>query len=216
MPLLYRADCPELSTLTGFFLTFYGLYDITIVYFRAVTDMEPYEIIAQIIGIAAMIFNIVSYQGKKQSTVIALQLIGGTLFAVNFLMIGATVGGLLNIIAAIRAVIFLFKDKLKADRLPWLIGFIAVYIGVYVLNFTVFGKEPTAFNLIIEVLPVIGMTALNIGFRLKNASDVRKCALISSPAWLIYNITNFAIGAIICEVLSIASVFIGMLRHDRK
>lgn len=210
------ADCPEISTLRGFFLTFFSLYDITIVSFRAVTDMEPYEIIAQIIGIIAMIFNIVSYQGKKQSTVIALQLVGGTLFAVNFLMLGATVGGLLNIIAAIRAVIFLFKDKLKADRLPWLIGFIAVYIGVYVLNFTVFGKEPTAFNLIIEVLPVIGMTALNIGFRLKNASDVRKCALISSPAWLIYNVTNFAIGAIICEALSLASVFIGMLRHDRK
>ena len=178
--------------------------------------MEPIEIVAQIIGIAAMAFNIISYQGKKQSTVIALQLVSGALFAINFLMLGAVVGGLLNIIATVRAIIFLFKDKLKADRLPWFIGFIIIYISVYVLNFTVFGKEPTAFNLIIEVLPVIGMIALNVGFRLKNASDVRKCGLISSPAWLIYNIVAGAWGAIICESVTLISIFIGMFRHDRK
>ena len=44
--------------------------------------MEIKEIIAQGIGILAMAFNILSYQGKKQQTVIALQLIGGALFAV--------------------------------------------------------------------------------------------------------------------------------------
>ena len=178
--------------------------------------MNPTEIIAQIIGILAMLFNILSYQGKKQKTVIALQLIGGALFAVNFLMLGALVGGILNILATIRAVVFLFKEKLKADRLPWLISFITAYIAVYVLNFTLFGKEPTAFNLIVEVLPVIGMLALNIGFMLKNASDVRKCGLVSSPAWLIYNIIVGSWGAIACEALTLISIFVGMLRYDNK
>ena len=178
--------------------------------------MKPIEIIAQIVGIFAMLFNILSYQGKKQKTVIALQLIGGALFAVNFLMLGALVGGILNILATIRAVVFLFKEKLKADRLPWLISFITAYIAVYVLNFTLFGKEPTAFNLIVEVLPVIGMLALNIGFMLKNASDVRKCGLVSSPAWLIYNIIVGSWGAIACEALTLISIFVGMLRYDNK
>ena len=178
--------------------------------------MNPTEIIAQIIGILAMLFNILSYQGKKQKTVIALQLIGGALFAVNFLMLGALVGGILNILATIRAVVFLFKEKLKADRLPCLISFITAYIAVYVLNFTLFGKEPTAFNLIVEVLPVIGMLALNIGFMLKNASDVRKCGLVSSPAWLIYNIIVGSWGAIACEALTLISIFVGMLRYDNK
>ena len=178
--------------------------------------MNPTEIIAQIVGIFAMLFNILSYQGKKQKTVIALQLIGGALFAINFLMLGALVGGILNILATIRAIVFLFKDKLKADRLPWLFGFVASYIVVYILNFTAFGKEPTAFNLIVEVLPVIGMLALNIGFMLKNASDVRKCGLVSSPAWLIYNIIVGSWGAIACEALTLISIFVGMLRYDNK
>ena len=177
--------------------------------------MNTTQMIAQAIGIVAMAFNILSYQGKKQKTVIALQLFGGGLFAVNYLMLGATVGGILNILAAVRAVIFLFKDKLRADRIHWLIGFVASYIVVYVLNFTVFSKEISVYNLIIELLPVVGMVALTIGFRLKNASDVRKCGLVSSPAWLIYNVSVGSWGAILCEVLTLISIFVGIFRHDK-
>ena len=70
--------------------------------------MTPIEIIAQVLGIIAMAFNILSYQFKKKSAVITAQLLGATFFAVNFLMLGAVVGGILNILAAIRAVVFLF------------------------------------------------------------------------------------------------------------
>ena len=175
-----------------------------------------YKIIAQGVGILAMIFNIVSYQGKRQSSVIALQLIGGALFATSFLMLGQWVGGLLNIIATVRAVLFLFKDKLHCDRIPWLIGFIASYIAVYVLNFTLFKVEPTLINFLFEVLPVIGMTALSLGFMRRDAAAIRRFGLISSPAWLIYNIRAGAIGAILCEAFTLTSIAIGMLRHDRK
>lgn len=178
--------------------------------------MKPIELIAQCFGIAAMIFNILSYQCKRQKTVIAMQLFGGALFAVNFLLLGAAVGGILNILATVRAVVYLFKEKLKADRLPWFIGFLLSYVTVYVLNFTLFETELTPFNLMIELLPVIGMIALNVGFRLKDAAAVRKCGLISSPAWLIYNIIVGSWGAIICEVLTLISIFVGMFRHDKK
>ena len=178
--------------------------------------MKPIELLAQAIGILAMLFNILSYQSKQQRWIIAMQLCGSSLFAVNFLLLGATVGGLLNILAAVRAIIFLFKDKLKADRLPWFFGFVLLYIAIYILNFTLFGKEPTPHNLIIEILPVIGMTALSIGYRLKNASDVRRCGLVSSPAWLIYNLVTGSWGAIACEVLTLGSILIGMIRHDSK
>ena len=70
-------------------------------------------------------------------------------------------------------------------------------------------------NFAIESLPVIGMTALNVGFRLKKASDIRKCGLVSSPAWLIYNIAAGSLGAILCEIFTLLSIFIGMLRHDK-
>ncbi len=178
--------------------------------------MDKVEFIAQAVGIFAMAFNILSYQCKKQRTVILLQLFGASLFSVNYLMLGAAVGGILNILGVIRAIVFIFKDKFKADSVWWIVGFGISYFAVYVLNFALFGKKVTPFNLIIELLPVIGMLALNIGFRLKNSSDIRKCALISSPSWLIYNIAAGSLGAIICEIITLVSVFVGMFRHDRK
>ena len=63
---------------------------------------------------------------------------------------------------------------------------------------------------------MIGMTALSIGFMLGDSRRMRRLGLISSPAWLIYNIYYASSGAIICEVISLASILIGMYRHDRK
>lgn len=173
-------------------------------------------LLGQAIGIVAMAFNILSYQNKNQKTVIAFQFFGSALFALSFLMLGAIIGGILNFIGIIRALVFMNKEKLHAEKPIWLWGFIAAYLVTYVLTFTVFGQEVTPWKLLIEALPVIGMTALTIGFRMTDAKAVRCMGLISSPSWLIYNIASGSIGAIACEVITLASILIGMLRHDRK
>lgn len=178
--------------------------------------MNITSIIAQIVGLFAMTFNIFSYQQRTQKRAIAFQLGGSILFCVNFLMLGALVGGILNAVGIVRALVFLNKEKLKATHPVWLIGFTAVYLMSYVLTFTVFGKEATVFNLIVEFLPVVGMTATTISFRLSDAKAIRRFGLVSSPSWLVYNIVNFAVGAIICEVLSLCSILIGMLRLDKS
>ena len=178
--------------------------------------MDTIEITAQIIGIVAMFFNLFSYQQKTRKGAIICQLFGTILFTVNFFMLGATVGAIMNFIGALRAVIFINKEKLKADHVGWFIGFTVVYLASYVLTFTVLDKEPTAMNFILEFLPVIGMVATTHSYRLTDAKAIRKFGLISSPVWLIYNIANFSVGAIICEVLSLASIIIGIVRLDKK
>lgn len=178
--------------------------------------MDTIEITAQIIGIVAMFFNLFSYQQKTRKGAIICQLFGTILFTVNFFMLGATVGAIMNFIGALRAVIFINKEKLKADHVGWFIGFTVIYLASYVLTFTVLDKEPTAVNFILEFLPVIGMVATTHSYRLTDAKAIRKFGLISSPVWLIYNIANLSVGAIICEVLSLASIIIGIVRLDKK
>ena len=174
------------------------------------------ELVAQIIGIFAMAFNIFSYQQKNQKYIIALQLIGSALFTVHFFMLGAYMGGLLNAVGIVRAIFFLHKDKLKSEHVLWLVGFIFVYLLSYVLTFTVFGKAFTPLNALIELLPVIGMTATTFAFRSKTAKTTRLLGFISSPSWLIYNIISLSIGAICCEVLSLISIVVGIFRLDRE
>lgn len=178
--------------------------------------MDTIEITAQIIGLVAMFFNLFSYQQKTRKGAIICQLFGTILFTINFFMLGATVGAIMNFIGALRAVIFINKEKLKADHIGWFIGFTVIYIASYVLTFTVLDKQPTAVNFVLEFLPVIGMVATTHSYRLTDAKAIRKFGLISSPVWLIYNIANFSVGAIICEVLSLASIIIGIVRLDRK
>lgn len=178
--------------------------------------MTPLEIIAQIIGLFAMFFNLFSYQQKTRKGAITCQLCGTILFTINFFMLGATVGAIMNFIGAVRAVIFINKEKLKADHIGWFAGFTAIYIASYIFTFTVLDKEPTAVNFILEFLPIIGMIATTHSYRLTDAKAIRKFGLISSPVWLIYNIANFSVGAIVCEILSLVSIISGIIRLDRK
>ena len=174
------------------------------------------ETAAQIVGIVAMAFNILSYQFKKRESVIICHLFGSTLFAISFFMLGAFTGGILNAVDTVRGLIFYDKKKLKADSPVWIAVVEVIYILSYVATFTLFGKDFTLFNAIIELLPVVGLTALTVGYSKDDSKAIRLAGLISSPSWLIYNVVNVAIGAIICEVLSIISIVLGIVRHDIK
>lgn len=174
------------------------------------------EIIAQAIGVVAMLFNIFSYQQKEQNHVIAWQLIGSLLFTAHFFMLGKYMGGLLNAVGIIRAVVFLNKEKFNSTHILWLIGFILVYFASYLLTFTLFGVEFNFVNAVVEVLPLIGMTATTVAFRCKSSSQTRLLGLISSPSWLVYNIVSLSIGAICCEAFSLVSIIVGIMRLDAK
>lgn len=178
--------------------------------------MTQTEIIAQIIGLFAMVMTCLSYQQKKDTTLFAFQLAGSFLFGINYLLLGALSGAILNVVAVIRALIFIKKDKFNARHPAWLAVFITLYVASYVLVFTVFGKEPTIPNLLLELLPVIAMIIANIGFRYADAKMVRRFGLFCSPLWMTYNIVNVAIGAIICEAVNFISIIVGMFRHDIK
>ncbi len=178
--------------------------------------METIEIIAQIISIAAMVVYFLSYQQKKQRTAIFFQLIATTLFSLSFFMLGAMMGFVLNVISAVRAVLFMYKKQLKTDNIFWFVGFMITYAACYVMSFTVFGTEFTLINALLELCPVIGMVATTFGFRAKSAKAVRISGLVNEPAWMVYNIAAFSIGAIASNVFSIASIVIGLIRLDKK
>ena len=174
------------------------------------------ELFAQIIGIFAMAAIVLSYQCKKKNTLLLIQLVGNVLFAANMLMLGAYVGGLLNVIAIGRAIVYMKKEQIKLPTWVLNASFIFLYIVSYVLVFTVFGKEFTVINAILEMLPVIGMTALTFGCAGTNAKAIRLCGLINSPCWLIYNSVSFSIGGILCEIISLVSLATAMIRLDLK
>ena len=174
------------------------------------------DIIAQFFGIIGMIFNLLVFQQKTHRGVTMCQFFAAVTFAANYLMLGAFVGGILNIVGGLRAAVFFFKEKTHANSVFWLIFFILAFAASYPLTFLAFGTKPTVSNLIIEVLPVIAMIIITISLRLGSAKAVRFMGLFSSPMWLTYNIFSGSIGAIASEILNLISMIVGIIRFDIK
>ncbi|MBQ7353187.1 MAG: YgjV family protein [Clostridia bacterium] len=173
-------------------------------------------IIAQAFGILGMICNIIVFQQKTHKRVLVWQFFAASVFAVNYFMVGAVVGGMLNTVGALRSVVFFFKEKTHANSIFWLIFFICAFSLAYPLTFLLFGTEPIAKNFIIELLPVIAMIIATISLRLGSAKAVRKLGLASSPMWLTYNCFSGSIGAIASEILNLISIIVGIIRFDIK
>ena len=183
--------------------------------------MENIEIIAQAVGIVGMALNIVSFVQKNQRTIILIQLFSSMLWTAHYGLLGLAqgtvlVGFILNIGGIFRAIVYSNKEKFHAESNWWIVGFMVAYIASYVCAFTVFGKDPTLRNFLLELLPVIGMTSLTIGFKMKKASNVRAMGYINSPSWLLYNIAHGSISGVICEVFTLISMTVGVLKHDIK
>lgn len=172
-------------------------------------------IIAQIFGIAGMTLNAVSYQGKSQRAIILFQFFGGAFFVVNMFLLNAYMGALLNVIGVVRAAVYANKEKLRNIRLCAGL-FIGAFVLSYVAVFTLFGKEFTAVNALVELLPLLAMTAMTVAFSLPSAQTVRGFALFSSPCWLIYNCVNLSVGGILCESFSIVSAVTAMIRNRKR
>ena len=174
------------------------------------------EFVAQAFGILGMICNILVVQQKTHKRVLIWQFFAAATFALNYFLLGAVVGGMLNLVGALRAVVFFFKEKTRANSIVWLVFFIIAFASAYPLTFLAFGTQVNAKNLIIELLPVVAMIVATFSLRLGSAKAVRALGLISSPMWLTYNCFSGSIGAVASEILNLISIVVGIIRFDIK
>ena len=77
--------------------------------------MPHQELIAQILGIAGMTMNILSFLQKSQKRIIVIQFFGAALFFLNYLLLGSTTGAMLNLSAVLRAIVYSNKEKFHAE-----------------------------------------------------------------------------------------------------
>lgn len=185
--------------------------------------MEPIQLIAQIVGIIAMIIGVLSFQQKTQKRIVVMQFCSSILFAVHFGMIGAVIGCILNVMGIVRAAVFSQREKHAwAAHISWVYIFVAAFLVAYVLIFTVLRDiiftegAPTLIDYFIQLLPVLGMTATTVSFRAEKAATVRALSFVSSPAWLTYNIIGRSLGGSLTEIFVMISIVVGILRLDRK
>ena len=163
------------------------------------------EILAQIIGILGTCAAFISFQLKENKKFFILQATSGLMFSLNFLLLGAPTGCVLNLINIYRGAVMAGGKRLH--KLPFLISIQAIYIIATVFTYT-------------NIFSVIALTAQLIGtFAMWSGSGktIRILQLFCvSPLWLVHNIFVFSIGGIVCEVFNIGSIIVSLIRFGKK
>lgn len=164
------------------------------------------NIVIQIIGIAAMLFSVFSFQMNKHKHIMIMQILATTLFGLQYFLLGAYTGMAVDIVATLRGIVFYHRDKEWAKSNIW----IAVFIIMFILSGFLTWQGPSS------LLMTSAMILNTFSFSFTKPKLVRSTILISSPLVLIYNILTESIGGIINEVCVELSSIIGLLRYDIK
>ena len=161
-------------------------------------------IVAQIIGIIAMAFNILSFQCKKTERLALVMGIGSLLFSTNYLLVEAYASAGFNVVNLLRSASVANK-KLHNKVMFGVVC--ALYIIVTALTFE------NWWTIVLLIAQLVATFVLWF----KNGAVIRKVQFFFvSPIWLINNIFfAFTIGGIICELFTIASVIVSLIRYGK-
>ncbi len=168
------------------------------------------EIIGQIFGIIGLFIFVMSFQCKNSKKLVFVQGIGGFMFFINFLLIGAYGGALFNLTILIRGLLYTKKDE-KIWR-PLIVELLFTVAYAYSLSL-VWGD---AVQIVITTLPYISLLVMSILMWKENGKTIRRFQIFAlSPAWIIHNIINFTPGGLLTELLNVISSVISLVRFKK-
>ena len=169
------------------------------------------EIVPQIIGVLAVICFVTSYLQKKRKNIILFNSISRFLYVLQYLMLGALSGAVLDIIGAAAVVIAgnkhkpFIKKHLKLIIISMNILMVAVGITICIIK-----RDP------IELLPLGGILLHTGALWLSDEKIIRRISLAGSPFWFSYNLLSKAYGSAVGDVLAITSLIVAMIRYRSR
>lgn len=163
-------------------------------------------VLGQIASITAVILSFLSYQAKTPKKLLFLHTSSIVALLIGYFLIGATSGGVLNVICLLRNVVYYNRSK-KPFSYPCVPYIFAALLAVFgALSW----QGPISLCIIVALM--INTVALSLGDNQK----LRKSILLTSTLVLIYNICVFSIGGILNESVVLASAIIGLIRYRKS
>ncbi len=168
-------------------------------------------IIAQIVGGAAVALYLLSFQLKQRRHIVLTTCVSNVLYVVQYCLLGASSGAVLDIIAAVSS---FFAGKKNAPRFRKYAKLAAVLTVLLIVS------VGTVLAVIqqkgIVVFSIIGALFQTGGLWFQNEQTIRKMALCGAPFWLIYNFLSQAYGAALGALLTIVSTAVALWRYHKK
>ena len=163
------------------------------------------EIIGQALGILAVILGFISFQMKTPKGILFFQTITALVFSAHYLLIGAPTAAALNFLAAIKCLVYFYRNKRGANGLIAPVIFTVLTIVTSLLTW----------NGWVSALIMTGLVVNSISLALPNANKTRMCMFIKSPLCLAYNLLVKSGGGVIYECAVLVSSLIGIITNRK-
>ena len=167
--------------------------------------------VAQVIGLLAVATFLISYQQKKRTNIILFNVISRCLYILQYLLLGAFSGAVLDILGAVASAVAGKKDApFIKKHLPWVIlsmNVLIVAVGVFIAIMN---------QSWLDLFSLMGVLLHTGAFWMNSEKIIRRISLAGSPFWFIYNFLSRAYGSAIGDLLTMASILLAMYRHREK
>ena len=166
--------------------------------------MDTIDIIIQIIGVVALAANFISFQMKKHSHILFFRTANEALFILQYFLLGAMSGAVLNIVGCVRNVIF---TKQVANNKKTVLSTV-----VFCVIFTAFGIA--TFNGMGSVMLIFAKVMSTVAYGNKNTTFVRAFSFLTHIGYLIYNLSVLSIAGAVGDIVLLISLVCGICRFD--
>lgn len=165
-------------------------------------------LLAQIIGLLAVVTFLLSYQNKTRENIIKWNVISRILYIIQYVLLGAFEGAVLDIVGAISSIV---ANK-KENRV------IKVNLPLVILNFNllILVVGMVLYKNIFSLFPIIGVMLHTSAFWISDEKKIRIISFLGSPFWLVYNLSKFAYGSAVGDILTMLSIGLAIYRYDIK
>lgn len=164
------------------------------------------EFFAQIVGLLAVLLFLLSYQQKERKNIITMNAISRVLYIIQYIMLGAFEGAVLDVMGTIASALAQKKDSPIIKK--------HLRLVIVAVNLLMIGVGLCLYENVFSLLPIFGVLFHTGAFWISDEKTVRRLSLIGSPFWLAYNLISKAYGSSVGDVLSMASIIIAMFRYD--
>ena len=163
-------------------------------------------IIAQIFGAAGILAFIMLYQFNNMKKVLKIKMIMDVLWAIHYLLLGASSAFATNTICLVRECVFLNDDKKFFKSRIWLWVFVAFNIVSAIVTWKGY----------FSILPAMTSTLATISFKQKSVKVARAIGVTNNAMMFTYDIFVGSYVGLIAETLAFLAVVVAIFRNKNQ
>ncbi len=160
---------------------------------------------AQIVGMVALLINVLSYQFNERKKILTMQFFSGAFFTLHYFLLGAYAGAVTNLLSVLRALCFFYRGRYKWASHP---ACPVIFVALSLIS-TIF-----TYQSLLSIVPTIAFTFNSVALWSDRPRTTRIFTIPNNSLFLIYNIANTSYSGIISDTFVLVSLLVAFVRFD--